>query len=232
MSREDLATAFKWAYKLNYHEAVANHFSLATNEDGTKFLINPNQSHFNLITPESLIELDANDPTTMDRPDAPDPTAWGLHGAIHRNCPHARCLMHVHPIYSTVLSSLQDSRLLPIDQNCAMFFDRYVIDDNYGGLALDDEGERVSSLLTDPKTMVIIMGNHGILVVGENVAQTFTRLYYFEKAAETYIKALQTGMPLKVLSDEIALKVADQLDGYPEQDEKFLSALKKMEEKG
>ncbi len=58
----------------------------------------------------------------MDRPDAPDPTAWGLHGAIHRNCPHAKCLMHVHPIYSTVLSSLQDSRLLPIDQNCAMFF--------------------------------------------------------------------------------------------------------------
>ena len=36
------------------------------------------------------------------------------------------------------------------------------------------------------------------------VADTFNRLYYFERAAETYIRALQTGQPLRVLSDEIA----------------------------
>jgi G3E family GTPase len=36
----------------------------------------------------------------MDRPDAPDPTAWGLHGSIHRACPHARCLMHVHSTHA------------------------------------------------------------------------------------------------------------------------------------
>ena len=46
-----------------------------------------------------------------------DPTAWGLHGAIHRACPHARCVMHVHSIFATVLASLKDSTLQPIDQN-------------------------------------------------------------------------------------------------------------------
>ena len=33
--RTDLACAFRWAARLNMHEAVANHFSLAVNEDGT-----------------------------------------------------------------------------------------------------------------------------------------------------------------------------------------------------
>ena len=44
--RVDLAAAFRWTVRLNMHEAVANHFSFAINEDGTKFLMNPNQMHF------------------------------------------------------------------------------------------------------------------------------------------------------------------------------------------
>lgn len=134
--------------------------------------------------------------------------------------------MHVHSIHATVLASLKDSRLLPIDQNCATFYNRYVIDDNYGGLAFEDEGERCAAMLQDPKKKVMIMGNHGVLVIGETVADTFNRLYYFERAAETYIRALQTGQPLRVLSDEVASKVADQLETYPEQDQRHFEELK------
>ena len=133
--RIDLACAFRWTVRFNWHEAVSNHYSLAVNDSGTQFLMNPNQVHFSRITASSLLLLDADDPESMDRPDAPDPTAWGLHGAIHRHVRHARCVMHVHSIYATVLASLADSNLPPIDQNCATFFNRYVIDENYGGLA-------------------------------------------------------------------------------------------------
>jgi ribulose-5-phosphate 4-epimerase/fuculose-1-phosphate aldolase len=101
--------------------------------------------------------------------------------------------MHVHSIHATVLASLADSRLLPIDQNCATFFNRYVIDDGYSGLAFESEGERCAQMLDDPKKKVMIMGNHGVLVIGDGVADCFNRLYYFERAAETYIRALQTG---------------------------------------
>lgn len=224
--RVDLAAAFRWTARLNMHEGVANHFSLAINDDGTKFLMNPNQMHFSRIKASDMLVVDANDPETLTGPNAPDPTAWGLHGGIHRHCPHARCAMHVHSIHATVLATLQDSRLLPIDQNCATFFNRYVIDDHYGGLAFEEEGERCAGLLSDPKQKVMIMGNHGIMIIGETVAETFNRLYYFERAAETYIRALQTGQPLRVLSDEIAEKTAQELEDYPEQDERHLSELK------
>ena len=224
--RVDLAAAFRWTARLNMHEGVANHFSYATNEAGTQFLMNPNQVHFSRVKASDLLHLDVDDADTMKAPDAPDPTAWGLHGGVHRACPHARCVMHVHSIFATVLASLADSNLPPIDQNCATFYNRYVIDEGYGGLAFEDEGERCAALLADPKKKVMIMGNHGVLVIGSSVADTFNRLYYFERAAETYIRALQTGQPLRVLPDDIAEKTARELEEYPDQDARHLAELK------
>jgi ribulose-5-phosphate 4-epimerase/fuculose-1-phosphate aldolase len=215
--RQALAGAFRWAARMDLHEGVANHFSLAVNDEGARFLMNPNQMHFSRIRASDLQLLDADDLTTMEKPDAPDPTAWGLHGAIHRHCRHARCVMHAHPQYATVLASLADSRLRPIDQNTAIFFNRYVIDNEYGGLAFTSEGERCVQLLSNPSHKTMIMGNHGIITIGDSVAETFNRMYYFERAARTYIQALQTGQPLRILPDDVAEKTAKQLDAYPEQ---------------
>ena len=226
--RVDMAAAFRWTVRLNLHEAVSNHFSLAVNEDGSRFLINPNGRHFSRITASTLLELDANDPATMDRPDAPDPTAWGLHGSIHRACPHARCVMHVHSIHATVLASLADSSLPAIDQNSAMFFGRHVVDDHYGGMAFGDEGARCAQMLADPKITTMIMGNHGVLVIGRTVAETFNRLTFFERAAETYIRALQTGRALRVLPDDIAEKTAQEWESYPGYAEAHLREIKAL----
>ena len=223
--RIDLACAFRWTARMGMHEAVANHLSLAVNKEGTKFLINP-KKHFSRIKASDLLLLDANDTPDINDPLGPDPTAWGLHGAIHRNCPHAVCVLHAHPIYSTVLASLNDSNLPPIDQNAASFYNRYVIDKNYGGLAFEEEGERCAAMLNDPLKKVMIMGNHGVLVIGADVADVFNRFYYFERAAETYIKSLWTQKPLKILSDIIAEKTALELDNYPDLSMIFFDELK------
>ena len=224
--RQDLAAAFRWTARLGLNEAVANHFSLAVNPEGTRFLINPNGRHFSRITASSLVEIDANDPATLSRPDAPDPTAWGLHGSVHRACPHAVCVMHVHSIHATVLASLADSRLPAIDQNSAMFHNRHVVDDHFGGMAFESEGARCAAMLADPKVFAMVMGNHGVLIIGATVAEAFNRLYYFERAAETYIRALQTGQPLRFLSEEIAEKTAREWESYPGFADAHLSELR------
>ena len=135
----------------------------------------------------------------------------GCTGTVRRRVASCMCIRSLPP---------------PIDQNCATFFGRYVIDEGYGGLAFEDEGERCARLFTDPKQKVMIMGNHGVLVIGATVADTFNRLYYFERAAETYIRALQTGRELRVLSDEVADKVAREVETYPEQDIRHFAELK------
>lgn len=224
--RVDLAAAFRWTARLNMHEAVANHFSLVVNDDGTEFLMNANQVHFSRIKASELLLLDVNDEDALSRPGAPDPTAWGLHGGVHRHCRHARCVMHVHSIYATVLACLKDSKIPPVDQNAAAFFNRQVVDEEYGGLAFEEEGERCAQLFSDPKAKVMIMGNHGVMIIGDTVAETFNRLYYFERAAETYVKALQTGLPLRIIPDDVAEKTAREIEEYPGQAERHLEELK------
>ena len=222
--RIELACAFRWTYRLNLHESVANHFSLAVSDDGTRFLINPDGRHFSRIRASELLLVDANDRTTMDQPGAPDPTAWGLHGALHRNCPDARCVLHTHPTYATVLASLADSTMPPIDQNSARFYNRVVVDDGFGGMAFEDEGERCSKLLADKRIM--IMGNHGILITAPSVAQAFDDLYYFERAARNLVLAYQTGKALRVLSDAIAEKTARQWERFGSLSRKHFAELK------
>jgi ribulose-5-phosphate 4-epimerase/fuculose-1-phosphate aldolase len=64
------------------------------------------------------------------------------------------------------------------------------------------------------------------MVTGDSVAETFNRLFYFERAAETYIRALQTGQPLRVMPDDIAEKTAREIDDYPGQADRHLTEIK------
>ena len=206
------------------HEGVANHFSLAVSDDGSQFLMNPNGRHFSRMRASDLLLLDAKDPSTMERPDAPDPTAWDIHGAIHRRAPQARCVIHVHSKYATVLATLKDPRMLPIDQNTMRFYDRIAYDLGFDGMGLGEEAERLAGALGD-KT-VLVLGNHGVLFAGASVAKTFDEMYYFERACETLITAYRTGRELSVASDAVARKTARQWQDYPALGELHFQELK------
>ena len=94
-ARVDLAAAFQWTARLNMHEGVANHFSLAISPGNSKFLMNPNQMHFSCIRASDIIIVDSLDRDILKQKHAPDPTAWGLHGGLHTTCAHARCVIIV-----------------------------------------------------------------------------------------------------------------------------------------
>jgi hypothetical protein len=88
--RINLAAVFRMTARLDMDEAVGNHFSYAVSDDGNQFLINPFGRHFSNIRASELLLLNAREEVDMDQPDKPDPTAWAIHGAMHRNVPQAR----------------------------------------------------------------------------------------------------------------------------------------------
>jgi ribulose-5-phosphate 4-epimerase/fuculose-1-phosphate aldolase len=202
--RTDLAAAFRWFARLGMAESVANHFSAAVSPDGNCFLVNPCRRHFSQIRASDLLLLDANDPLALQKPNAPDPTAWYLHAGLHANVPHARAVMHLHSKYATALGCLMDSSLYPIDINAARFFGRVGLDAQFSGMALSsDEAERQARLLAGGKS-VLLMANHGVIVVGATIAQAFDELYYFERAAEMLLTCYATGKPLRFMPDSTA----------------------------
>jgi len=224
--RVDLAAAFRWTARLGMHEAVANHFSLAVTDDRTKFLMNPNGRHFSRVKASELVlfDLAAHDADARAR-DA-DPTAYAIHGAIHRNVPAACCVLHAHPKYATVMASLKDSTIYPVDQNTMRFYQRVAIDEGFDGMGLGDEAERLSRTIGDKS--VAILGNHGVVVVGSTVAQAFDELYYFERACETLVTAYMTGKPLRMVDAAVAAKTRQQWLDYPNYAENHFRELKRI----
>jgi ribulose-5-phosphate 4-epimerase/fuculose-1-phosphate aldolase len=225
--RVDLAAAFRLAALFNWHEAIANHFSAAVSPDGSKFLINPKWRHFGRIRASELLLLDANDPYTMNRPDAPDASAWSIHGRIHATLPQARCALHVHSPYATAVAALQDPSIPPIEQNTARYYNRIAIDRNFGGIADDvAEGERIANAMGNHKRMM--MGNHGVTVIGTSIAAAFDDLYYLERACQTLVLARSTGQPLNIMPHDLAETTARGWDAYVGADVAHFEELKRI----
>jgi len=225
--RTDLAAAFRLAAKMDLHESVANHFSAAVSPDGRRFLINPKWRHFSLVKASELILLDADDSETMNRPDAPDPSAWCIHSAIHARIPEARVVLHCHPPYATAMCGLADPTIPPINQSTARFWGRTVYDMEMGGPPDDPaEGERVANALKGHSVMM--MGNHGVTVIGESVAHAFEELYYLERACRNALTALSSGRPLKLMSKDLASSVAEMWTRFTDQGPAHFAELKTL----
>jgi len=223
--RTELAAAFRWAARLNYHEATANHFSVAVSGDGQDFLINPRGRAFSQIRASDLVLVDSANRGDGTLGRLVDPTAWILHDHIHRHVPRARCMLHTHMPYTTALACLKDFEFLMLDQNACRFYDRIAYDRHYSGMALDaTEGERVASLLGEDKS-VLFLGNHGVIVVAESVAMAFDELYYLERAAQLQVIALSTGRELALIPNEVASLACKQWNEYPEVAELHFNSL-------
>ena len=225
--RVDLAASFRLAAGMGLHESVANHFSAAVSADGRRFLCNPRWRHFSLVRASELILLDADDPSTMDRPDAPDPSAWCIHGAIHARIPTARAVLHCHPPYATALCGLADPTIPPLDQATARFWGRTVYDQEMAGPPDDPaEGARVAEALVG--NSVMMMGNHGVTVVGESVAHAFEDLYFLERACRTVVLALSTGRELRPMDDDLADSVVRMWTRFADQGVAHFAELKSL----
>ena len=213
-AREDLAAAFRWTARLGLNEAVSNHFSLVLGEGPeAPFLIQPAGRHFSRVRAGELLKI-GPDGAVLAGDGPVDPTALHIHGGIHRNVPAARCVLHTHMPYATALACIDGGRLEPVSQNALKFHERVAYDEDFPGMALDDdEGDRLARMLGDRP--VLFMGNHGVTVTGRDVVEAFDRLYFLEKACETQMLAESSGRPLRHVDERTARRTRDEWEAYP-----------------
>ncbi len=227
--RIDLAAAFRWSARLGFNEGVCNHFSLAIDDTGERFLINPYRFHFSEIRASDLllIDIDGN-VLEPEGAAAPEPTAYFIHAWLHRKVPHARCILHTHMPYATALTSIENGKLEPCNQVGLRFYDRIAYDNEYGGIALDDaEGERIANAMGNRDIM--FMAHHGVTVIGNNVGEAFDRLYYLERTCQNQVLAMSTGRTLRRVPEDMARKAAQQIAGEEaESAEAHFTALKRI----
>ncbi|WP_424971487.1 class II aldolase/adducin family protein [Dinoroseobacter sp. S76] len=228
--RIDLAAALRLSCREGWHEGVANHFSAAVSADGKRFLINPRWMHWSRVRASDLVLCDAEDATTMDRADAPDPSAWSIHSALHREVPQARVALHLHPPHATALAALKDPTIHPIDQVTARWYKRIAYDLSFGGIASEaEEGARIARSVGTHQA--VMMQNHGVTTFGATVAEAWDALYHLERAARTLVLAYSTGQSLAILPDALAEATAAEWQTYKQAELAHFAEMKRLLER-
>jgi ribulose-5-phosphate 4-epimerase/fuculose-1-phosphate aldolase len=225
-ARIDLTAALRSAARLGLGEGVCNHFSMEIPGAPGRFLVNPQGLHWSEVTPEDLVVVDARGEKISGRHHV-EPTAFFIHGAIHRGKPSARCVLHTHMPYATALTVVQGGRLAWAHQNALRFHGRVAYDDAYNGLALDEaEGGRMCEMLGEAD--VIFLANHGVIVTAPEIDLAFDDLYYLERACMAQVLGSHTGLPLRIVPDEIAAMTARQMAQESGQARLHFAALKRL----
>lgn len=230
--RVDLACALRWAARLDLHEGVDNHFSVAIPDDdgvtrGDRFLINPYGYHWSEMTASSLVLCDA-DGNVLEGENEVEDTAFFIHSRIHINVPNATAVLHTHMPHTTSLTLIENGRLEMCEQNALMFDDRIAYDDEYAGLALDEsEGDRLARKMGNQS--ILMMASHGVVVTGDSVASAFTDLYYLERAAQFQVLARSTGGKLRAIADDVRQHARQQFaDERPKLADRHFTALRRI----
>ena len=201
-ARVDLAAAHRLADRQGFSEGIFNHFTLSVPGTDDRYLQIPFGLHWSEVTSSCLIEV-GYDGRLVSGSGEIERSAFCIHAPIHRLIPSAACVLHTHMPFATALTRLEEPRIEAIGQTEIAFLDCVGYDDEYTGLAMEPaEGERLAGVL-GPKNKVLFMANHGVLVVGETVAEAYDRLYYLERACQVQLYALWTGRRLKHVSREI-----------------------------
>ena len=224
-----LAAAHRLAVLHELEEGIDNHFTVTVPGCDDQYLILPFGLHWSEARASDMIVFDEAG-KTLEGEGVVELSAQCIHAPVHRIC-RERVVLHTHQPWALALNMLKDNRLVPANQTAAFFHGNIAYDDTYAGTADTlDEGERLAGVIGDKP--ILFMKSHGVLVMGDTVAQAYRRLYKLERVCRTQILAMGTGGPLEVLSDEIVAKVQapNQNDRHPraERDRLFFEAMMRV----
>ena len=229
-TRIDLAAAHRLSVLHELDEGIDNHYTVTVPGTTDRFFVLPFGLHWSEAKASDLIVFDESG-ATLEGEGTVELSARCIHAPVHR-ITGANVVLHTHQTWALALNMLDDNRLLPASQTAAFYDGRVAYDDTYAGTAdTTVEGERLASLI-EPQHHTVFMKNHGVVVVGENMAQAYRRLYLLERVCRAQLIAMSSGRELALLSAEIIAQVqsapVDDSHERSDREQLFFAAMKRL----
>ena len=167
-------------------DGLAGHVSARLDSD--RILIKPRPASWKSVASADLIVLDYQG-KRVDGPanERSEVREWPIHAQIYRARPDVACVMHAHPVASTLMAAL-DIVIEPLDQDCTTFVDQLPVLDNCAvSISTPALGDDAAHALG--KARALLLKNHGSIVTGASIADVCVTAYRLEKVAETMLRA-------------------------------------------
>lgn len=211
-ARVQLAALYRIFAYLKWDESIYNHISLRVPGEPGHFLINPFGLHYSEVCASNLVKIDIEG-NVIGHSDWPiNPAGFTFHSAIHARVPDGHCVMHVHTTATQAVCCLQEG----------LSFSNFYAAQLYGKIAYHefegitvhlDEGERILASAGDKP--VLLLRNHGPVVIGATLAQAFSLMWLVNRACEIQLASQAMGPVIELPVAVLEKCVADSLNFDP-----------------
>ena len=201
-ARVDLAACYRLCEGYGMSDMIYTHITARVPDSPDHFLINPNGMLFGEITASSLLKVGL-DGAIAYKPDLPyglHPAGFTIHSGLYRARPDAQSIMHTHTVAGMAVSALKCG-LLPLTQTATRFYGRVSYHDFHGPER--DPAMRDALARSLGANDVMILRNHGLLTLGESVAEAFIAMWGMERACQAQLQAMACNTELNMPSPEV-----------------------------
>lgn len=211
-ARVQLAACYRIFAHLGWAELIYNHISLRVPGPDDHFLINPFGLHYTEVTASNLVKVDV-DGNIIGNDDWPiNPAGFTFHGAIHATLPDAHCVMHVHTT-PTMAICCSEEGLSYTNFYAAQLHGQVAYHDFEGITVHREEGARILASANGKR--VLLLRNHGPVVIGHTLPQAFNLLWLVQRACEIQVASATLGKLRQIPVPVLESCVRDSLNFNP-----------------
>ncbi|KAM6150880.1 alpha-adducin isoform 1-T1 [Erethizon dorsatum] len=211
-----LAAFYRLADLFGWSQLIYNHITSRVNSEQEHFLIVPFGLLYSEVTASSLVKINLQG-DIVDRGSTNlgvNQAGFTLHSAIYAARPDVKCIVHIHTPAGAAVSAMKCG-LLPISPEALSLGE--VAYHDYHGILVDEEEKVLIQKNLGPKSKVLILRNHGLVSVGENVEEAFYYIHNLVVACEIQVRTLASsgGPDNLVLLDPGKYKAKSRSPGPP-----------------
>lgn len=172
------------------------------NRDSGYMAITPSGLEYHTITEDDIVIMDLNG-YVIEGKWKPS-SEYQMHSLVYQNREDVNAMVHTHAMYSTTISTLNID-LPAVDYLVAHSGGKNIRCAEYATYGTKELAENALKSMEGRKA--VLLANHGINVVGENMEEAFAITEQLEFCARLYWQAKAIGEPVILSDDEMEMMV-------------------------
>ena len=187
--RVDLACLFRINAHLGWEDSINTHSTVRVSGPEHHFLINPFGLRLGEVKASDLIKIDLDGNVIGESTHPVNRAGYVIHSAIHIGRADAKCVIHTHSLPGMAVAAaaegLVEHNIFGLGFHDCLSYHEF---EGASGDHNSSERERLAASL-GPTNKAMILRNHGLLSVGETVAEAFVWMYRLDRACQVQVMA-------------------------------------------
>ena len=205
-ARCELAACYRIFATFGWTESIYNHITVKVPGEPSAFLINPFGLLYSEVKASNLVKIDIDGNKLDDSPYPVNQAGFVQHSLFHRHVPDAHAIIHTHTTATMAVCSLPEG-LMPVNFYACNFIGRLAYHDFEGVTVREEEGQRLLENLGNKR--ILMLRNHGPVVIGPTLPIAFIQYWSLQRACEIQLATMSMGTPIQISADVVAVHQRD-----------------------